>query len=67
VATAGWKHHFGHPKPDVLERWRRAGTRILETAADGALTLVVNPVEGYYLAGHRQSGRRFWQRRKRVK
>lgn len=62
IATAGWKHHFGHPKPDIVERWERTGSRVLETAMDGAMTLVVNPGEGYYLAGHRQSSRRFWHR-----
>ena len=62
VATAGWKNHFGHPKPDVAARWLSTGAMLHETAASGALSLVANPGEGYRLAAHRETDRRFWHR-----
>ena len=62
IATAAWKSHFGHPAPQVVERWQQAGTSVIETARSGAVTLVLVAGEGYHLAGHRDTERRFWQR-----
>ena len=62
VATAGWKNHFGHPKPDVAARWLSTGAMLHETAVSGALSLVANPGQGYRLAAHRETDRRFWHR-----
>ena len=62
IASAAWKSHFGHPAPQVVERWRQAGTGVIETARSGAVTLVLAAGGGYHLAGHRDAERRFWQR-----
>jgi competence protein ComEC len=62
IASAAWKSHFGHPAPQVVERWRQAGTSVIETAHSGAVTLVLAAGGGYHLAGHRDAERRFWQR-----
>jgi len=62
IASAAWKSHFGHPAPQVVERWRQAGTNVIETARSGAVTLVPVAGGGYHLAGHRDAERRFWQR-----
>lgn len=62
IASAAWKSHFGHPAPQVVERWRQAGTSVIETARSGAVTLVLVAGGGYHLAGHRDAERRFWQR-----
>lgn len=62
IASAAWKSHFGHPAPQVLERWQQAGTSVVETARSGAVTLVLVAGGGYHLAGHRDTEHRFWQR-----
>ncbi|MEJ2307685.1 MAG: DNA internalization-related competence protein ComEC/Rec2 [Gammaproteobacteria bacterium] len=62
VATAGWKNHFGHPKPDVVERWVSTGATVHETAAQGALTFAVNSGEANRLDGYRFTDRHFWHR-----
>ena len=62
IASAGWKSHFGHPAPQVVERWQQAGTAVIETAHCGAVTLVLRAGQGYHLAGHRHAERRFWRR-----
>ena len=37
VAAAGYRSRFGHPHPDVLERYAAAGVRVLRTDLDGAV------------------------------
>lgn len=37
VIGAGWDSHFGHPHPDVVERYRSTGAHILSTAVSGAV------------------------------
>ncbi len=37
--SAGWRHHFGHPHPEVEARWRASGARTFVSGDDGALLL----------------------------
>ena len=39
VVTAGYRNRFGHPHPDILERYRTAGVRVLRTDQDGAISI----------------------------
>jgi competence protein ComEC len=39
VVSAGRSNHFGHPVPEVLERYRVVGTEIFRTDRDGAVTM----------------------------
>src|SRR3546814_18882697 len=36
LVSAGHGNRFGHPKPDVVARWRRAGARVQGTPDGGA-------------------------------
>jgi len=49
VISAGARNPFGHPHPEVLERYRRAGALVLRTDRDGAITVSTD-------------GRRVWVR-----
>ncbi|UHQ55777.1 DNA internalization-related competence protein ComEC/Rec2 [Microbulbifer sp. YPW16] len=37
VFSAGFRHHFGHPHPKVVARYRASGARVYNTADSGAL------------------------------
>lgn len=39
VVSAGWRNRFGHPRPEVVERYREAGVPLLNTAEAGAIQL----------------------------
>jgi competence protein ComEC len=39
VFSAGRSNPFGHPAPDVVARYRRAGAAIFQTDQDGAILL----------------------------
>jgi competence protein ComEC len=39
IVSAGRANHFGHPAPEVLERYRAAGAEIFRTDQDGAITV----------------------------
>lgn len=39
VFSAGWRNHFGHPRPDVVARFEAIGATQLQTGASGAITV----------------------------
>ena len=55
VVSAGRANHFGHPTPEVLERYRQAGAAIFRTDRDGAVTV---DSDGYSLEVSTFAGRR---------
>ena len=42
VASAGRANHFGHPVPEVLDRYRAIGAEVFRTDQDGAVTVVTD-------------------------
>ena len=37
VASAGFDNRWGMPRPEIVDRWRRAGADFFSTASDGAI------------------------------
>jgi len=54
VVSAGRGNHFGHPVPEVLERYLSVGTEIFRTDRDGAVTV---DTDGISLDVHTFTGR----------
>lgn len=42
IVSAGYGNRFGHPRPQVVERWREAGAEVLNTADSGAVTIWID-------------------------
>ncbi len=60
VFTAGYRNAFGHPKPEVVERYRAAGSRLFRSDADGAVTFYFD-ASGRPGEAWRRAHRRYWQ------
>jgi competence protein ComEC len=55
VVSAGRSNHFGHPAPEVLDRYRAIGAAIFRTDEDGAVTV---DTDGQTVEVHTFLGRR---------
>jgi len=60
LITAGYRNRFGHPKDDVLERYRASGARIVRTDRDGALLLEITREGAIGVQRYREIYRRYW-------
>lgn len=56
VVSAGRRNLFGHPHPDVVARYERAGAELLQTGHDGAVALCT---DGDRVGVSTANGRRF--------
>jgi len=55
VVSAGRGNHFGHPVPEVIDRYREIGAEVFRTDQDGAV--MVN-IDGYSIDVHSFTGRK---------
>ncbi len=55
VVSAGRDNHFGHPVPEVLDRYRAIGAEVFRTDQDGAVMVTS---DGYSVDVHTFTGRR---------
>jgi competence protein ComEC len=64
LLSTGWRNRFGFPKPEVVTRWREAGSVLLDTQEVGAIEIDLGPdgsMDGPHLA--RPALRRYWHSR----
>ncbi|MEO8441695.1 MAG: DNA internalization-related competence protein ComEC/Rec2 [Betaproteobacteria bacterium] len=59
LVAAGFRNRFGHPKDDVLDRYRALGSRIYRTDLDGALLVEIGG-EAVKVQRYRAVYRRYW-------
>ena len=60
LIAAGYRNRFGHPRGDVVARYRRAGASRSRTDLDGAITVTVVPDHPIAIYGERERHRRYW-------
>jgi competence protein ComEC len=59
IVPVGYRNRFGHPKPDVLERYDSTSTSLWRTDRDGAVTVHLLR-GGIRMEAWRQEHRRYW-------
>lgn len=59
LVSAGHGNRYGHPAPEVVQRWQSAGARVLDTPNGGALRVRLGE-DGLEVATRRTSHRRAW-------
>ena len=60
LVAAGYRNRFGHPKEDVLDRYRALGSRIYRTDHDGALIVTIGASGEVNVQRYRALYRRYW-------
>lgn len=64
LVSTGHGNRFGHPRPQVLQRWVHAGARAHDTAREGALWVRLGR-RGVEVEARRQAQPRFWDAARR--
>ena len=60
LVAAGYRNRFGHPREDVLDRYRELGSRIYRTDRDGALLIAIGRDGTVGVQRYRALYRRYW-------
>ena len=60
IVAAGYRNRFGHPVPEVLERYRGAGAEVVRTDLDGAVEVRLT-ADGARLTTERARRPRYWR------
>jgi competence protein ComEC len=64
VISSGFGNRFGHPRPQVVERWQGSGAQVHDTAGDGALRIRIQE-GGIVVEARRRTHPRFWDAARR--
>ncbi|MBI4808234.1 MAG: DNA internalization-related competence protein ComEC/Rec2 [Nitrosomonadales bacterium] len=60
VFTAGYRNRFGHPRDEVVARYRDAGSTVLRSDEEGAIGIVMDD-RSLSMDRYRKSHARYWQ------
>ena len=60
VFTAGYRNRFGHPKQEVVERYRSIGSELLRSDEDGAVIVEMDG-QDFRIERWRKTHARYWQ------
>lgn len=64
LVSSGHGNRFGHPRPDVMQRWRHAGARTFDTSLGGALRVDLR-ARGLHVETRRGARPRWWDAARR--
>ncbi|MFA6903687.1 MAG: competence protein ComEC, partial [Gallionellaceae bacterium] len=60
VFTSGYRNQFGHPRAEVVERYRAQGSALLRTDEHGAILLEMD-ADNVRVNTYRKTHARYWQ------
>jgi competence protein ComEC len=66
LVSSGHGNRFGHPRAEVVQRWREAGAEVLNTADSGAVRVWLG-AEGLQLRERRRVRPRIWDAAERAR
>ncbi len=61
VFTVGYRNRYGHPKPEVVERYRATGSELLRSDEDGAIVVEMD-AQKFTVERYRKTHARYWHR-----
>jgi competence protein ComEC len=61
LVSAGWNNRFNFPRDDVIERYRKNRTPVLNTAQCGGIRVTANPGTGLRVESARLARRAIWR------
>jgi competence protein ComEC len=61
LVSAGYRNRFGHPHPGVKQRFHNLGIPMVNTADEGAISVVFTQ-QRIVISGHRQESKAYWQK-----
>jgi competence protein ComEC len=59
IFTVGYRNRFGHPRAEVVQRYRAIGSRSFRSDEDGALSIDIDR-DNFGIAPYRKEHRRYW-------
>lgn len=59
IFPVGYRNRFGHPRPEIEERYRQSGAELRRTDMEGALSIDLR-AGGIALQAERETRRRYW-------
>ena len=62
IFTTGYRNRFRFPKQDIIRRYEKAGSRVLDTSRHGAIDIALMD-DGIVVTTNRQENSRFWSRK----
>jgi competence protein ComEC len=62
LVSAGYRNRWELPRPEVVERWRAVGARLLTTADSGAIEIAFVAGRPPLASEYRRTHRRYWHR-----
>ena len=60
IVAAGYRNRFGHPRSEIIARYRRVGAALVRTDLSGAITLTLDSRTVPLAQGERDRRRRYW-------
>ena len=60
IFPVGYRNRFGHPHPEVLERYRERGSALYRTDSDGAVLVSITAEAQISVERYRSTYRRYW-------
>jgi competence protein ComEC len=58
--TTGYRNRFGHPRPEIVDRYLAAGSTVLRSDEEGAISVVMDG-KNLGMERYRKSHARYWQ------